>query len=137
MAGAKFFVASDIGYIYYRTHGTLLSKYNPTSYSGIRLSSALWKRYKDGISEDRVELGNLGERSILEENQLEWRNIWMPGSPYSIWRKWLWLREHHELGGFRAFIKMLLWTFFRGHFYFRPIRRWHIKRLYPHARNWK
>lgn len=137
MAGAKFFVVADIGYIYYRTHGTLLSRYNSTSYSGRRMSDALWKKYKDSLSGSRAVLGELGETSRFEEDVLEWRNIWMPGAPYSIWRKWLWLREHHELGGLLTFIKMFAWSFLRRHLYVKPIRRWHIRRLYPYARNWE
>lgn len=137
MAGAIFCEISYAGYVYYRTRGTLLSRYKPTSFVGTRLASEAWHKYKDTTPGANEILGDLGEMSTRQEQYEEWRNIWMPGSPYSLMKRWEWLKEHSGLGGAMVFFRMMLWTFVRRHFYFQPIRRRHIKRLYPYAINWK
>ena len=135
-AGAKFCMSSHVGYLYYRMRSTLLSRYKSTSFEGTRLASSIWREYKVSTPEAMKVLGNLGETSSLQESLAEWRNIWMPGTPFSLSGRWKWLREHPEVGGATVFLKMLFWTFLRRNFYFRPIRRWHTKRLYPTAEKW-
>lgn len=135
-AGAKFCVSSHVGYIYYRTRSTLLSRYKATSFEGTRLASAIWREYKDSTPGAREVLGDFGETSSLQESMAEWRNIWMPGTPFSLRDRWKWLKEHPELGGVKAFFKMMLWTFVRRHFYFRFVRRWHTKRLFDNVCEW-
>ena len=136
MSGAQFGVVACVGYNYYRTRGTLLSRYKPTSHVGTRLAREMWRRYKAITKGAREVLGDFGEVSRQQEIFAEWRNIWMPGTPFSLGGRWKWLKEHPEVGGAIAFLKMLFWTFLRRHFYFRPIRRWHTKRLYPSAEKW-
>lgn len=136
MSGAKFSVAACVGYNYYRTRGTLLSRYKPTSHVGTRLASDMWCKYKALTLGAREVLGDLGEVSRQQEVFAEWRNIWMPGTPFSLRARWKWLREHPEMGGVKAFFKMMLWNFVRRHFYFRFVRRWHTKRLFDNVREW-
>ena len=136
MAGVKACTVPYVGYVYYRTHGTLLSRYKPTSNHGVHLANEKWRQYKEKTAGARAVLGSLGETSPVQELRAEWRNIWMPGTPYGIVGRWKWLMEHPEIGGFRQFVRMALFAFFRRYCYWRPIRRWNIRRAYPLAKEW-
>ena len=134
--GAKFCAVACVGYKYYRTRGTLLSRYKPTSLVGTRLASDMWRKYKNITHGAQEILGDLGEVSRQQETLAEWRNIWMPGTPYSLLGRWEWLKEHPKLGGVMAFLKMMIWTYVRRHFYFRFVRRWHTKRMFSNVSEW-
>ena len=136
IAGAKWCSVAVCGYIYYRPRTTLLSSYQPWGRLGAQMVADVWREYKAVTPGAREELGDFGELSDSVLNGLEWRNIWMPGTPFTLGGRWKWLKEHPEVGGVAAFIKMMFWSFLRRHFYFRPIRRWHTKRLYPSAEKW-
>lgn len=133
MAQAKWVMVDKVGYLYYRTGGTLLSKYKETQSEGNRVASEIWIKYKDSIPSARDVLGDIGEIGEIEELQSQWRNIWMPRTPYSIGERWRWLKAHPEVGGIFEFIRMFIFMILRRWLYVRPIRRWHIKRLYPKA----
>ena len=142
MAGAKWCSADFTGYVYYRTRGTLLSKYKRTCCIGIQHGAAAWREFLGScgeIQDDEVN-GWLHAKCMFNDERLaliEWKNIWMPASPYSMIGRWKWLREHPSVGGGMAYLKMLLYTFLRRHFYWRPVRRWNIRRMYPYATEWK
>lgn len=136
IAGAKWSSVPVCGYIYYRPRTTLLSSYQPWGRLGAQMVSDAWREYKDLIPGAREELIDFGEMSDSALDRMEWRNIWMPGTPFSLRGRWKWLKAHPELGGAKAFFKMMLWTFVRRHFYFRLVRRWHTKRLFPNATEW-
>lgn len=137
IAGAKWCSVPVCGYIYYRPRTTLLSSYQPLGRLGAQMVSDAWREYKDLIPGAREELRDFGEMSDSALDWMEWRNIWMPGTPFSLRDRWKWLKEHPELGGAKAFFKMMLWTFVRRHFYFRFVRRWHTKRLFDNVREWR
>lgn len=136
LAGAKFCMVPYVGYVYYRTRGTLLSKYKQSGKVGLMLADQMWKRYKAENPGAHDVLGDVGE--MTEDVQLaeDWRNIWLPGSPFGLASRWTWLMQHPQLGGIKTFVKMMCFMFVRRHFYVRLLRRMHTKRLYPQAFEW-
>ena len=131
--GARWCSVGYVGYIYYRTNGSLLSSYKPSNIKGEIAGSEAWIRYKSSDHRIREVLGSYGETSPYELQKLEWRNIWMPKTPYSLWERWRWLKDNPKLGGMATFFKMMLFVAARRFLYYRPIRRWRIRRQYPHA----
>ena len=136
MAGAKVCTVPYVGYVYYRTRNTLLSRYKPTSNAGLRLASEKWRQYKKMTPGARAVLGDFGETNPIQELRSEWRNIWMPGTPDNAMERWRWLKRHPEIGGGWQFVRMALFSFLRRHCYWRPVRRWNIRRVYPLAVGW-
>lgn len=142
MARARWCTVPILGYVYYRTRGTLLSRYKRTGYAGICRGVEAWRRFRATNGEN---LGRdlqlwLNARCELTDDELammEWKNIWMPGSPYSLVGKWRWLKKHQALGGVAFFLNMAIIVFLRRHFYCRPVRRWNVRRLYPSAVEWR
>lgn len=103
--GVTWSMVDRIGYVYYHTHASLLSRYKPTNVAGLRKCQDLWLQVAPGLAIRDFE-GFLRAR--------ERKNLCLPGSP----RK------------FRAF----LYSVARA-LYVRPVRRWKLKRMYPHARD--
>lgn len=129
LAGARFCTVDSPGYVYYRTRGTLLSRYKNTSDAGMRLASETWRKYKVAVVDARKALGDMGEVSEAQLQNAAWRNAWMPGTPYSLLQRW-------RMRPGKAFFKMMIFMLLRRHFYFRPIRRWNTRRNYPHVVDW-
>ena len=136
MAGARWCSVADCGYIYYRPRTTLLSRYKPTAAKGARMVSNVWREYKEKTSNATAVLGDFGELSPSQELWEEWRNIWMPGTPFGLIDRWRWLRLHPQVGGFVMFVKTAAFIWLRRHCYWRCVRRWNIRRSYPMAREW-
>lgn len=139
MAGAKWCTVPALGYVYYRTRGTLLSRYKRTGFAGMRHGAEAWSRFRTENNEvlDKDLRSWLDARCELTDVALltmEWRNIWLPGSPYSFLARWEWLMEHPEVGGIGLFLRQWIYVLLRRYFYFRFIRRWNILRMYPYAR---
>ena len=135
-AGMTWVGVDYAGYVYYhRTSGTLVSAYKKSNMSGLLAERDAWQRFAATLSEG--ERGKLKayceppERAILLD---EWNNIWRPGTPFSLRGRWRWLKEHGEVGGIAMFLKTAAFQFVRRHFYFAPLRRFHIRRLYPNVR---
>lgn len=140
MAGAKWCSVAYVGYVYYRTSGTLLSKYKRTGFVGIRHGADAWRRFAEQSGEisDETLRRWLSDRCALTDDALvrmEWNNIWMPASPYTLVGRWKWLRERPSVGGVATYLKMAIYVFLRRHFYWRPVRRWNIRRQYPQVEN--
>lgn len=135
---AKWASVDYVGYTYYRTGGTLLSRYKPCYISGLLLTEKMWQAYADFIcsrGDNAIDLPK--PLSLKQLNTLEWQNIWLPKTPYSLLGRWKWLREHPEVGGVKTFVKTFVYTLLRRYFYFNCVRKWHIKRLYPYAKEVK
>ena len=135
VAGATWCSVDYVGYVYYRVSGgrTILSSYKPSNVKGLANGAAAWARYCETLSPEEAKL--FADRCVLSEQQLqqmEWKNIWMPNTPYSMVARWKWLQQH-RLGGVKLFLKTAIFTFLRRHFYILPIRRWHIRKMYPHV----
>lgn len=128
---AKWATIADVGQKYYRADGTSLSRYRRYGSGPSRIVAETWEKcWHDVYTESPPKKFRIDELDLQRE---EWRNMWLRESPYSLRHRWRWLMLHPQLGGFCEFFKMVISVFFRSHFYFRPIRRWHIKRLYPYA----
>ena len=139
MAGAKYVSVGYPGYRYFhRIDGSLVSVYKPFNGAGMMAGANAWRRYAESLDgEKKLDLAKIAdahERSVLSG---EWKNIWKPGTPYSLVGRWQWLKEHRELGGFKFFVKTMLFFFARRHLYFSFIRRWHLKRMYPSATKYR
>ena len=137
MSGAKVCLVPYVGYVYYRTRGTLLSKYKATQSKGVRIAADTWKKYKESVPGARTVLGRLGETDDRQETLSEWRNIWLPGSPYGLVDRWRWLCRHPHVGGFGRFVRTAVFTCLRRHCYWRCVRRWNTRRNYPNVVEWR
>ena len=136
LRGALWCSIDFIGYIYYRTNDSLLSIYKPSNIKGECAGAEAWRNYKEKVNRAREVLGSYGETSKGDQLKLEWRNIWQPKSPYSLMSRWKWLKKNPQLGGAATFIKTALFILARRYLYFRIIRRWRIRRMYPYVKNW-
>lgn len=142
MARAKWCTVPILGYLYYRTRGTLLSSYKRMSFRGVRHGVAAWMKLRDAVGSDcdvntRLWLDARCRLSETELLEIEWRNIWQPGSPFPLLARKRWLNEHPELGGGVAFVRQAIYTFVRRNFYFRFVRRAVTKKNYPYATEWR
>jgi glycosyltransferase involved in cell wall biosynthesis len=132
MAGAQWCVIGEVGYIYYRTQNTLLSSYKPSNFKGIIACAQAWE-----LCSKHLDMCNdpwFVKRAVIidkDMKKMEWNNIWMPDSPYTIVDKWVWLKKNTEVGGVVEFFKKMVYSLLRTYFYFNFVRSWHIKRLYP------
>ena len=144
MIGSRWCSVNYCGYVYYRQGVTLLSRYKPSCHQGYICRANTWKRYLERIEEFKVAVTDnvrdwiraRGEMSMRSLKEREWANIWMPGSPYTFWSRWKWLRESGGMSfvrGILKYAKMALRSFVRRYFYCRPIRRWNLRRSYAHV----
>ena len=115
MAGARWCTVDCLGYVYYRTAMTLLSKYRPGNFAGLHHGSETWKKYKDMTPGAREVLGWRGEATEASIIAAERRNRLRPGSP--CW----WLAVPYNL------LRTIL--------YCRPLRRRHLKKMWPQIRD--
>lgn len=135
LAGAKWGAISHIGIKYLKTHESLLSKYKRSYVAGTNKATKTWHQYKVMTLGAVEVLGTLGE---VDDHALlmgEWDNIWRKASPYGLFGRWQFLKQHKEIASGTAvllcFIKRMIYAFLRRYFYFAPVQRWHIKRVYP------
>ncbi len=140
VAGAKWCTVNYEGIIYYRYDGTMLSRFVPnmrdTHLRKLQARSAC-RAARPGLDE---LLG--GKIDISEEvlDRIEWDNMWKRQSPYSLGERWRFLKTHPKLTSSNKvfeFIKRLCYGFLRHYCYIRPIRRWHIRQLFPQVEEWK
>lgn len=120
--GARFCSVPVEGYVYYRRGGTLVSRYNKTYDHGMMQERRLW-----------IDLYDRAPLSELDLLKWRWKNIWMAGTPYSLFGRARWLRRHPELGGLNYFLKTLICHLIRRYAYVRPLRRVHLRRSFPSA----
>lgn len=123
------------GYVYYRMEGTSLSRAYPFIRKSLTYRTKLWRRYKAENPGAKELLGDLGEYDEPRLVVAEWGNFWRRGAAATWSARWHFLQSHRELGRnlWVEFMRMSLKTFLRRYCYFRPIRRWHIKRLFPNV----
>lgn len=134
MAGAKWVNVDYVGYVYYRTDGTLLSSYNPSCGKGIVAGAKAWEKYALTLEgNERENFKRFYEMPEVAMARAQWMNIWRKNTPYSFVARWKWLAAHRELGGWMLLVKTALFFVFRRCLYTTSIRRWHIRRMYPNA----
>ena len=134
---AKWSMLEYVGIKYYKTHGSILSRYKPTHAEGLRQTTRMWHEYKAVVPGARETLGSFGETDEKGVWIGEWDNIWRPGSPYSLKGKWNFLKQHSDIVKGRLilfFLRKLIYSFGRKYLYIKPVKRWHIKRMYPDVR---
>lgn len=139
LAEARWCTVNFEGIIYYRYDGTMLSRFVPNIRDTHRrklVARAECRASKPGLDD---LLG--GKIDISEDvlNKVEWLNMWKRQSPYSLAEKWRYLKSHPKLTSKNAVFEFgwqLIYSFLRKHFYIKPIRRWNIKRNYPHVEEW-
>ena len=121
---ATFCSVPEVGYLYYRRDGTLLSRYVSTYDYGVDRQYELWIRL-------------FGKAPFTKQyiSKCKWMNLWRPGSPMSAFERWRWLRNHSEVGGLLAYIKTFASMVLRHYVYIRPVRRWRIKHMFPAVNN--
>lgn len=140
VAGAKWCTIGRIGYVYYRYDGSMLSRYVPNMRATHqrKLEARAAARAKcPGIDD---VLGNHVAVTTAELDAVEWRNMWMRASPITLRERWKYLRDHPALARCPAaffFVRTSIYWYLRMRFYVRPIRRWHVKRLFPNVRETK
>lgn len=150
MARGKWCSVNQVGYVYYRTGGTLLSRYKKSNGRGLKLCSDTWQRWRLSDPGAAVAFPN-GIYAELSERQicwLEWTNLWLPGSPLGFFGRYGWIRKRREtdapgIWGRLLKISPLLLTaaygvrtFLRRNLYLGFMRRRAILRRYPHAVCW-
>lgn len=140
LANAKWCTVDYEGMIYYRYDGTMLSRYVPnmrdTHLRKLEARMAC-RASRPGIDE---LLGGKIEVSEAILDYMEWKNMWKRQSPYSLYEKWIFLKTHPNMSSQNKafeFAKALISFLLRRYLYFRFIRRWHVRRLYPNVEEWK
>lgn len=148
IAGVTWCSVNCCGYIYYRDGLTLLSRYKKSNRQGYVNCAKVWQRYGDMLKTDctcrmpQKVMDWIDRQSKMPKErlcELEWKNIWMPESPYSLLGRWKWLSDMTTMLFCKRlckYAKTFVYTFLRRHFYFRFVRRWNIKRVCPTAVNW-
>lgn len=149
MDRARWVMIDQVGYVYYRTEGTLLSQYRPFNSVGLHLGAETWAKY---VKTSKIAEELFGGRGMQGKGLIawsEWDNLWRLNSPYSINKKLRWLQDNRQIllkssSGIKAKILTFsplvfvlyqsLYSFLRRYFYFKFIRQWHIKRMYPYAK---
>ena len=126
------------GYIYYRMDGTTLSRYLGNYVDTLRYWKVKWDEYLSTIGSGYD--GWWPTKNYSEEwvASMQWENIWRRNSPWKLRDKWAYLKQHPSLCkpfAIYVLLKKVLHTFMRLHCYWRPIRRWHLKRTWPHLKN--
>lgn len=152
LAHAKWVMVNQIGYIYYRTEGTLLSQYRPHNADGLYLCRKTWEKYVKTSKEAYKLFFKKVETCDSAIAWAQWDNSWRLNSPYSHFQRLRWLQKNMiELRKLRTGCKttllkispvalmvyQIIYFLLRRYFYFNFIRRWHIKRLYPHVKKIK
>lgn len=117
------------GYVYYRRQGTQVARYNSNLSHSIRLQSAVAKEYKALHHGAGVLLKGWGELTNSDFEYEEWRNVWLPGSPYSLKARW-------KMKPGLPFVRMLVFMFVRKYMYPRSLRRFNLRRTFPNVCEW-
>lgn len=125
-AGASYCFVPFAGYVYYRRQGTLVARYNQCLGRGVRLQSAVARSYKAEHPGSEKALEGWGELSPDLLDWEDWRNAWLPGTPYSLLSRW-------KMKPGLPFIRMLVFMFVRRYFYVRSLRRMNLRRNFPNA----
>ena len=137
MAGAIWVCVDYVGYVYYRTDGTLLSSYNPSWEKGIIAGAKAWERLARTLDvSERDQIKQLYDLPGLAAMHAKWVNMWRRNTPYSLMARWRWLMAHRELGGWQLFLKTALFFVIRKYLYIRPIRRHHIRQMFPSSQDY-
>ena len=131
---AKWVGLNYVGHIYYHQSNSSLGRYRPYNHeSNIAVENVRRKCLRLLGCGDCSVLG-IGEMSNNDLFLSDWQNLWRNGSPYSYIARYRWLRQSLPNVSFcscaKLYIKTLVRAVIRKYFYFRFLRRMHIKRLH-------
>ena len=136
LKGARWCSISEIGHAYYHQVNTSLSRYRRYNREANEQVNEHWCACAKELHSDEI-LRRVRPMSDWELCASDWINMWRRESPVPVWRRIRWYWEHPELGGLRYFIKSLLFLLMRRYLYVSPLRKWHVKRVYPEVVPWK
>ena len=131
VAGVRWCAVRRIGHVYYHGYGSSLGRYRRNEDFANRAVNDAWRRVwrHFGCPDDTT--GMMDEEGL---KRAEWRNLWRPQSPYSLLARLAWLKENGVRHRAWVFLCMLAFSVLRRWCYFRPLRRWHVRRLYPQVK---
>lgn len=137
LADARIAQIPVAGYVYYRTYGTSLARYQARYDESLRLRNELWWQVKAKLGVDAATGPKLGELTDAELAYWSVQNAWRYDTPLSLAARWRWLKDNRHLlplpPSLMA-IKQVVAYYVRKYLYIRPIRRWKIKRMFPNAK---
>ena len=136
MQGTRWGCVSAVGYRYYRSRETLLSRYIPQYATGLRRYSSVWRKFKQAHVDGYDVLGGFGEYSEDKIAELEWKNMWKGKTPYTLKDRWIWLMGRNIKPRAWEFFKMMVFTLCRKALYVRSMRRYRIKRMCKNVVEW-
>ena len=138
MKGAVFGGIREVGYTWtHRSCGSTLGRYRPWIEEGAALYVERSRRWfaHCGLPQDEIDarIASL-ERSRADAMIV---NMYRPNSGFGMRRRIRAIRELRKTAAFRAVlldVRNSVFWFLRKHLYVAPVRRWHIRRLYPYVR---
>lgn len=136
LANARFAFIPSVGYVYYRFYTSSLARYQARFGESLKIRNGLWREVKSMLSAGDNPKWKLGELSDGELAFWDMKNMWRYDSPVTLGERWSWQKSnarYFRLPAWVMFLKELLGGFVRRYLYFRPIRRWKIKRMFPDA----
>lgn len=137
---AKWSMLDKVGYAYYRLDGTSLSSYKPNLINTLQYWKREWDLYLTTVGKGYDgwwPTMNYSEKWVVLQ---QWDNIWMKGSDVSVLGRWRYLianKHYFDSCVCSEFLTKLLQSFIRQNLYFRPIRRWRIKRIFADVKELK
>ena len=137
MADARVAQIPVVGYIYYRTFGTSLARYQKRYDESLRIRNDLWDKVLEHCYDGDGDVPKLGKLTDSELAYWSMQNAWRYDSPLSLKARWQWIKDNRCLlphAPIVALLKHIAAYYARRYFYFRPIRRWKIMRMFPNAK---
>lgn len=140
LAKAKYTFVSSVGYVYYRFFTSSLARYQSKFDESNRIRNRLWQEVKSMLGAGNDPKWKLGELTDSELAFWDMKNIWRYDSPITLVDRWRWQKtksQYFSAPAWAMFFKELLGGLVRRYFYFRPIRRWKIKKMFHNAKEMK
>ena len=140
LAGARFAQVPKVGYKYYRTFSTSLARYQWRYDESVRMKNDFWRKARAALGVEDDETIRLGELSDGQMAYWMMKNQWRYDSPITMHERWRWLaenRKYFDAPIIFVYLQQLMEGFARRYFYFEPIRRWKIRRLFNNVKEIK
>ena len=140
LAGAVFFTIPEIGYVYYRSFSSSLARYQRNYDRSLGVRNALWEQVETKLCSAEGACPRLGKLTDSELAYWSMQNAWRYDSPLSMSERWLWMKDNRKLlpsSPVVMFLKQLVASYARRYLYFKPIRQWKIKKMFPSAKEIK
>ena len=132
VSGARWCAVRRVGHIYYHGYSSSLGRYRRYEEESDRAVNDAWRRLWTRFGRSDETFGISDEIGL---KYAAWRNLWRPGSPFSLVARWSWLKSSGLPHPAFAYLKMMVFMALRRWCYVRPLRRANIRRLYPEVRD--